>query len=91
MKKIYPKLFKAVFKAVVGQELRGGTGENKRAAAIAFINGLVNIPYLPEWIERILFGLLVDFLVWLFNLLFGHKWINRNVNDGKIPTETTND
>lgn len=58
----------------LAQELGGIPGEQKRQAAIEFINKHVNIPVLPEWVEAMIIGEIVDFVVAEFNELYGHRW-----------------
>jgi len=51
-----------------------GEGEAKRKAAVALINSAVDVPFLPEPFEAVLFGLLVDLVVYLYNRQWGHQW-----------------
>jgi hypothetical protein len=60
-----------------------GRGEEKRKAAVALINAAVDIPFVPEPLEGVLFGLLVDLVVHLYNRWWGHDW----TENGKGKTE----
>jgi hypothetical protein len=50
------------------------TSEEKKSLAVRVINELVDIPWVPESIEAVLFGWLVDFAIHLFNKLSGKAW-----------------
>lgn len=43
------------------------TSANKKEAAVKLINKLVDIPYLPEFVEAQIFGAIVDTVVFLYN------------------------
>jgi hypothetical protein len=62
------------------KNLTGKTGAEKRAAVVAKLCALIDIPYVPEWlegmIEPILYGFVVDAACNLWNLLFGHTFVN---------------
>lgn len=59
------------------------TSDEKKAVAVRLVNELVDIPWVPESIEAILFGWLVDFAVYLFNKLHGKQWFT-NIFAGKV-------
>lgn len=71
--------FEQVIKAVeqVERELIGKKGREKRDLAVRLINAAVDIPWLPEWIEAILFGFMVDLVVHVCNRWWGHRWIEQ--------------
>jgi hypothetical protein len=62
-------LFTKVKLAVgLAEELFGaGSGKEKRAWVIATLNKAVDIPVIPENMEALFLGLLIDFVVDLFN------------------------
>lgn len=70
------------------RELGIETGREKRDFAVRTINSVVNIPWLPEWVEEIVFGWMIDLVVYLFNRWWGHKWIDKNVSDPNNHLET---
>ncbi len=61
----------------VEREFGSGRGREKRDAAVRLINAAVDIPWLPEWFEALLLGLLVDLVVHQFNRWWGHRWVDR--------------
>jgi len=56
------------------QEIGGIPGPEKREAAVEFINKYVNIPILPEFVEALVIGKVVDWAVAEFNTLYGKRW-----------------
>lgn len=56
------------------QSVGGIPGAEKREAAVEFINKHVNIPILPEFIEALVIGKVVDWAVAEFNNLYGRRW-----------------
>lgn len=91
-----PKIDTAKIEAAVGQvelEFGPGGGEAKRRAAVALINAVVDIPWLPEPVEAVLFGLLVDAVVHLYNRWWGHNWrrqlTGRAADNGELATNTS--
>lgn len=50
-------------------------GDKKKELAVAIINKLVDIPYVPEQVEAILIGFTVDAIVAAFNRKFGKAWL----------------
>ena len=86
--RIPESLFSRVIKAVEQTELdyRGvRQGAIRRQIAIDIINAVVDIPVLPEWVEQRVFGLLVDFAVYLYNRAFGHSWGRRVTSLDPVP------
>lgn len=60
----------------VARETRALTGKQRRDAAVRALNQVINIPILPESLERRLFGILVDAVIQTLNRFLGHDWIN---------------
>jgi len=79
------KRLDAVIRSVVEAERRFGPGNGmkKRDFAVLLISAVVDIPFIPEWAERIVIGLLVDLTIRLFNRTFGKRWIDRIGRDEK--------
>lgn len=80
--------------------LKGKTGKEKRAAVVEKLNQLIDIPYMPEWIEARLIGLLVDLacekMNWLTDWNFSGVELDAQrvgelaeVLDAPLPTKTT--
>ena len=83
----FAELVKAV--ECAERELDIKTGREKRDFAVRTINAAVNIPWLPECVEAIVFGWMIDLVVYLFNRWWGHKWIVNSVPDlENTPLET---
>jgi len=70
--------FKTVVRVIRDVEHENKSGKEKRAVAVKLINKAVDVPLLPEWVEGKVFGLLVDFTIYLYNQHFGHNWINKS-------------
>lgn len=66
-------------------ELKGKTGAEKRAVVVAKLNEIIDLPWVPEWVEGYAIGWLVDFVCDMLNRLFGHDW--RGVNPDEEHTE----
>ena len=73
----WKEVFKKIEAAVIEAEHENpfGGGSSKRDTAVAIINSLIDIPFVLEWLEGRMIGLLVDFIVDLFNRKFGKRWI----------------
>lgn len=69
-----------VFVEAIARDSKVLTGEQRRDAAVQALNQVINIPVLPEFLERRLFGILVDAIVQTLNRFLGHEWINRVLN-----------
>ena len=50
-------------------------GADKKALAVKVINLLVDIPYVPESLEEIIFSYAVDAIVAAFNRKLGKGWL----------------
>jgi len=57
------------------EELETMTAEEKKDMAAEVLNKLIDIPYVPEFLEEKLFDFAIDGLVHVLNNLFGHKWL----------------
>jgi hypothetical protein len=53
------------------------SGEAKRAMAIAILNAGIDIPGIPEELEAVVFGMMVDFIIYLYNRWWGHAWLSK--------------
>jgi len=73
------KLFGPVIKTVEEVALEGVklTGAEKKEAAVAVLNELIDIPLLPEWIEAKVISLVIDAVVEGFNSIFSKLWIKK--------------
>lgn len=69
---------------LVGEDLKLA-GPQKRELAVAVINKLVDIPYVPENLEAIIIGFAVDNIVNAFNAKFGKGWLAATSNPVTIP------
>ncbi len=83
----FAELVKAVETAE--NELGLTTGREKRDFAVRMINAAVDIPWLPEWVEAIVFGWMIDLAIYLFNRWWGHRWIDQsNPDTENVQPET---
>ena len=79
----FEKILDAVEQAE--RKVGSGGGDVKRDMAVNIVNSLIDVPYLPEWAEEKLIGMLIDFGVYLLNEKIGHDWIGKvwvRVNGG---------
>ena len=70
------KILPAVIKKV--EEVAGGVklaGEQKKELAVAVINKLVDIPWMPEPAEAFIIGMAIDAAVAALNRLLGTSWL----------------
>ncbi|MDR1377934.1 MAG: hypothetical protein LBJ36_02645 [Synergistaceae bacterium] len=62
------------------KELSGKTGAEKKKAAVAKMSELIDLPYVPEWLEDLiepaLYGVAIDAVCNLFNILTNHSFKN---------------
>ena len=83
----YKTLKDLVIKIIILAEISGQAGEVKEAGIIKKQNAIdalekaledlgIKIP-LPDFIQDILFGLLIDLIVGFLNAKFGHDWIKK--------------
>lgn len=54
------------------RELKGKTGEEKRAVVVSKLNEIINLPWVPEWVEGKLIGFFVDMVCDKANILTDH-------------------
>ena len=59
------------------------SGEQKREAAIEILNDLLDVPFMPEFVEASLIGWTIDVLVTSFNRLGGNDWLETLFNESK--------
>lgn len=74
------QILPAVIKKV--EEISGGVkiaGAQKKELAVAVLNKLVDIPWVPEAAEAMLIGLAIDAVVAAFNRLLGTAWLAKIV------------
>jgi len=70
------RLIPVIIKAVEVEAWTGGEYEKKKLA-IAIANELIDIPFVPENAEAVVFDAMIDFAIGLLNQLFGQNWIER--------------
>lgn len=63
------------------KELRGKTGAEKRAAVVAKLNEIIDLPWVPEWVEEKVIGWMVDLACEKLNWLFGHGGWDAELTD----------
>ena len=68
------------------KELRGKTGAEKRAAVVAKLDDLIELPCYLEWVDDIILGVLVDNACKVLNDFAGHEFGNIILN-GKQEEE----
>ncbi len=61
---------------VYSDSVRTLTGEDKKAVAVEMLNDIVDIPFIPEFVEGALIGWSIDLVIMLFNKYIGQDWIN---------------
>ena len=57
----------------IAETIKGMTGPEKKAYVVNGLCGYWDIPFIPQWVERIIYGYVVDLLVRLWNYLINHK------------------
>lgn len=50
-------------------------GSDKKALAVAVLNALIDIPFLPESVEGMLIGWAIDVVIVALNKLVGKNWL----------------
>lgn len=74
-------IFSAIFLVVrfVEDLHRSGTIEKlrKKSVAIELVNSLIDIPYVPEFVEDAIFSWLIDLTVEVLNKALGKLWVER--------------
>lgn len=51
------------------------TSHEKRSIAAQSLNALIDIPWVPEWMEAKVFDFAVDGAIQLFNSILGNSWL----------------
>lgn len=77
----YQNLKKLVVQAVIVAETTGETGSEKRQKAIDGVQEALHVlgiklP-LPDFLEDMLIGLIIDAIVWVLNSKYGHDWLSK--------------
>ena len=77
----YQNLKKLVVQAVIVAETTGETGSEKRKKAIdgvqEALRGLgIKLP-IPDFLEDVLIGLIIDAIVFVLNSKYGHDWLSK--------------
>lgn len=52
------------------------SGEDKKAVAVEMLNDIIDIPFIPDFVEGSLIGWSVDLVVDVFNKLGGQTWLD---------------
>ena len=68
-----PDVVHAVEKVCIDLKL---AGDKKKEVAVLIINGMLDIPWIPESVEATLIGFAIDSVVAAFNK-FGKNWIEK--------------
>lgn len=65
------KFFEILIDAIKSAEENFGTGQGtaKKQQVVEIINNLVDAPYIPEPIEAELISLIIDLVVFIFNMI----------------------
>ena len=71
-------IIQEVVKTIEGYSITIKTlsGEDKKAVALELINDIVDVPFVPEFVESALIGWSIDLAVDLFNKLGGKTWLD---------------
>lgn len=57
------------------EDLEDFQGEQKREVAVNMLNEIIDIPFIPEFVESSLIGWSIDLAVDLFNRIGGQTWL----------------
>lgn len=60
---------------VYSETIQKISGEDKKAVASGLINEIVDIPWIPDFVEDALIGWSIDLVVDVFNKVGGNKWL----------------
>ena len=71
LEKIYPIILEA---EKLYREGKLSDGLAKKAFVVSAVNALVDVPYVPESVEAIAIGYVVDGVVWTINKIKGKVW-----------------
>lgn len=81
LRRLYEVVYESVKDVESVSKIYGSlTGEEKKEVVVEILNESVNIPWFPEFLERVIFGLLIDIVVYVFNKIGGHDWLNNLFN-----------
>lgn len=77
----YKNLKKLVVQAVIVAETTGEPGSDKRQKAIDGVQEAlhasgIKLP-LPDFMEDMIIGLIIDAIVFVLNTMYGHDWLNK--------------
>lgn len=75
-----PQAVESILHAQKAAEVEGGprTGAEKLEVAVGWLNAVVDIPLLPEWVEELIFKALITSLVEVAKHLWGErKWFDQ--------------
>lgn len=70
-----PYIFRAI--EMVAKDFPGLTSDQKREVTIKLLNELIDIPYIPNWLESSVIGMTVDVVIHTLNEFFGETWLNK--------------
>ena len=73
------KWFDKIREIIIGVEQGGAdkSGDDKKVIAVSLINSLVDVPFIPEFIEERIISLIVDYTVYMFNTYMGKSWVEK--------------
>ena len=63
------------------KELKGKTGAEKRAVVVAKLNEIIDLPWVPEWVEKKVIGWLVDLACEKLNILTDHDFSKMQLDE----------
>ena len=63
------------------------TGEEKKEVAVKMLNDVVDIPWVPEFVEASLIGWSIDLVIDLFNKYIGQDWLNLIFGDDEKESQ----
>jgi|SRR3972149_8533774 len=71
---LLPDILKAV--ELVAKRFPEFKAEEKKEVAIKLLNDLINLPYIPEWLEDNVIKMCIDVVVHTLNGFFGSNWLD---------------
>ena len=63
------------------------TGEEKKEVAVKMLNDVVDIPWVPEFVEASLIGWSIDLVIDLLNKYIGQDWLNLIFGDDEKESQ----
>jgi len=63
--------------SLVEAEAADLAGADKKALAVAVLNKLIDIPFIPESVESVILGWAIDAVVAALNKLVGKAWLSK--------------